>query len=109
MMRCSKCLGQGSTDSRWSCSSCRWRVARRQLLAVPVGHIQDEVLPTLLSRLQTQAEAVSRITLLAMMLGEQGSLTAHRTGAALHHGDQTAYDAELLRLARQLLLRIEEF
>jgi hypothetical protein len=53
--------------------------------------------------------ALPRVRLFAMMLGEDGDAVEQRAVAALSAGDQSGYDAELLRLTGKLLERIHEF
>ena len=59
--------------------------------------------------LRDPGDKVGRIRLFAMMLGERARDTEALASAALASGDTTAYDAELLRLAKKLLERIHEF
>jgi|GEM_PF-4834257 len=108
-MKCSKCIGSPLASTLHTCSSCHWRAARRQALAPSTAEPSDDAWQGLMKGLQPIDEQVARLQLLALMLGEDGAASAQRASRATVPGEHAPFDTELLRLARKLLARVDEF
>ena len=101
MVRCARCLQQGSIRPL-ACPSCAWRALRRDLDLTAEPHGDVAAWEAFYDRIQGGDDSLRRLRLFALLLGENGARTPEIR-------DADAYRAELLRLAEKMLRRIDEF
>ena len=112
MMRCARCLQHVSTGPTAACPSCAWRSVRREAESEIA---QEEMQPdasawkAFYAEIQGEDDQLRRLRLFALLLDENPGTVARRAAGGQALGDENAFRTELLRLAEQLLARIDEF
>jgi|GEM_PF-3835645 len=110
MMRCARCLQHVSTGAPTTCPSCAWRSLRRGSEPGREQELDTTAWQAFFGRLQIEDDRLRRLRQLALLLGENPADAAARAiGAPGDGSDEAAFRAELMRLAEQLLARIDEF